>query len=284
MTAPSRSPSSRPRSTGRLVAIGAIALLTFSACAGPPEPRSRAGDPAATTTTRPGPDLSNVDFGDAPTEGGIPSITEYFTETVGDLSGEIAGLDPATLAALGVGTSVVEVLGLVDEVAGSSYSVGYRVSGEMVAEVPGEPAVSNVYTPSRQKYSFSIGSDAAYQAIVDGDTMIECQLALEWSCTRAASAATEGFGAHDLLYVLGIIAENPGAYDISEYRTTIVGVPVRCIRGEAAPVAGVEDLIEVCITGEGVPLQVRGPGIALDGVWYVPDADPAQFDLPAPVT
>jgi hypothetical protein len=198
---------------------------------------------------------------------------------------QLSAVDQARLGALAVGPIATDFLGLVLEVQNSSYSVGYRLQGDVVAKLPAETFVSIVHTPKRQKVAVRSSESVGYELFWDGPTAIECVQALNWTCKPAqAPPEDKRFGAEALLYPLVAIVQSPGSFDSQSYETAIVGVPVRCMRG--TPTIGIEGVgvIEVCVTGEGVPLKAVLPGITLDGVWYRPSADPAQFTPPAPIT
>ncbi len=275
----------RPKRFMAFVVVGVLIGSLAASCTVPSAPSSR-GVAGGTSTTRPGADLSGFDFAAGPEAAQDPAaFTSSLTAGLGELGGVAVGLDPQRLAVVGAGAAVSDFLGLVDDVQATPYSVGYEVSGDLVPEnSPGNLTLSIVHTTSKHKYTAMAGADIGFEMIIEGDDALQCQKTGRWTCReRKRPGQTQILGAHHFLYMLGLVADNPGAFDISEYTTEIIGVPVRCTKGVPAPTAPVNDVIEVCITAEGVPIQVSGPGIVLTGVWYEPFADDSEFARPTNV-
>lgn len=191
-----------------------------------------------------------------------------------------ANVPPDALAAVAVGPVAMDFLALVTRVQQEDYSVSYSLRGKSVSAVPGDSFVTIVHTPRRQKTEVRAGSIVGAQ-FVDGTTATACTKITEWECKPSPQPVSQSAGAETLLYFLGLVVQNPGAFDTKTYRSEIVGVPVNCIRADPIEAAGDMGLIEVCVTAEGVPLRAVVPDLTLDGVWYSPSADPADLEPPA---
>lgn len=258
-----------------VVALCAVVAAVTVSCSDGGDASRIGGKGAGETTTTRAP-LIPPDSYDAVRNAKDPnSFLSAFTS----LGASAANTSPAALAAVAVGPVAMDFIALVTRVQQEDYSVAYRIRGKSVSAVPGETFLTIVHTPSRQKIEMRAGSAVGAQ-FVEGDTSTTCTKIAEWDC-KSAPPTSRPAGAEVLLYFLGLVAQNPGAFDTETYQSDIVGVPVNCIRAEPVTAATDLGLIEVCVTAEGVPLRAVMPDLTLDGVWYKPSADPA--DLVPPV-
>lgn len=264
-----------------IVSLCLVAALLASSCSETSASRSR-----FSTTTTTGPERSEPlippEFLEGSAgSGDVFSFTETLERGLGSLTTVVA---PEDLAAIAVGPGALDYLNIYEDLKEASYSVGYKVQGEIVASVPGAVSFSIVHEPARVKNTAVTDDAIATMVVQDGDAVTTCVKFGTWTC-EPAKAGTEAFGADVFLLLLGVIAETPGAFDVENYTTTVVGVPVRCLKGtpvsSAASSTGLSSPIEVCVTGEGVPLRVAIPTLTLEGVWYRPSVAPGEFDLPA---
>lgn len=152
----------------------------------------------------------------------------------------------------------MDFLALVTRIQHEDYSVAYRLRGKSVSAVPGDSFLTIVHTPGDQKTEVQAGSVTAAQ-FVDGTSVIACTKVAAWECKPSPQPVSTPVGAEALLYFLGLVVQNPGAFDTKTYQTDIVGVPVNCIRADPIEAAGEIGLIEVCVTAEGVPCAASCP-------------------------
>lgn len=255
-----------------------VAALVFAgACSGSDDDSSRIGrkGPGETTTTRA--PLIPAGSYDALRNAKDPNS---FLDAFAGLGAAGSSMAPDALAAVAVGPVAMDFLALVTRVQQEDYSVSYRLRGKSVGAIPGDGFLTIVHTPGRQKTEVQTGTVQAAQ-FVEGTTSTTCTKIAEWECKTSPQPASVPVGAESILYFLGLVVQNPGAFDTRTYQTEIVGVPVNCIRAEPIEAAGDVGLIEVCVTAEGVPLRGVVPDLTMDGVWYTPSASAADLQLPA---
>lgn len=267
----------RPRRVRIAVAAvcSVVAALAVSCSGGDDASRIGRKGPGETTTTR-APLIPPASF-DALRNAKDPNS---FLTAFGSMGAAAANVPPDALAAVAVGPVAIDFMALVTRVQQEDYSVAYRLRGKSVSAVPGDTFLTIVHTPNAQKVEMRTGSLTAAQ-FTEGSTATSCMKATGWECTTSTQPPSKGIGAESLLFFLGLVVQNPGAFDTKTYRTDIVGVPVNCIRADPIEAAGDVGLIEVCVTAEGVPLRAVVPDLTLDGVWYEPSADPADLVPPA---
>lgn len=260
-----------------LAAIGLAACLLTGACSGGSGDDSRIGGkgPGETTTTR-APLIPQGSY-DALRNAKDPNS---FMDAFAGLGAAGANVPPDALAAVAVGPVAMDFLALVTRVQHEDYSVAYRLRGQSVGAIPGDGFLTIVHTPGRQKTQVRAGSVEAAQ-FVEGSTATACTRITEWQCETSPVPVSTPPGAESILYFLGLVVQNPGAFDTRTYQTEIIGVPVNCIRADPIEAAGDVGLIEVCVTAEGVPLRGVVPDLTMDGVWYTPSASAADLEHPA---
>jgi len=261
-----------------LTAAVGVLVLALGACSGSSGGESRlggdGGEAAVSSTTR-APIIPPQAY-DALRNAKDPNS---FLTAFGAAGAQLQAIPPEALAAVAVAPAAIDFMNLVTRVQNGTYTVAYRVSGDMVADLPGETYLTIVHTPDAQKMSVRSGSleAAEYRA---GGQLVSCVKVLEWDCEPARPAGTEATGAEVLLSFLGLVIEQPGAFDTSTYRTQIVGVPVNCIRAQPVQAAADLGVVEVCVTAEGVPLRGTISDLSLEGVWYKPAADAGDLSAP----
>lgn len=253
----------------------ATAVVAAACSAGGDESRIGRSKPGDTTTTR-APLIPPGSY-DALRNAKDPNS---FLSAFSSLGAAGANVPPDALAAVAVGPVAMDFLALVARVQHEDYSVAYRMRGKSVSAVPGDSFLTIVHTPGKQKVEVRAGSVVAAQ-FVEGTTATACTKVAGWECKTSPQPVSNSVGAEVLLYFLGLVVQNPGAFDTRTYQTDVVGVPVNCIRAEPIAAAGDVGLIEVCVSAEGVPLRGVVPDLTLDGVWYQPSADPADLVPPA---
>ncbi|MBX7161656.1 MAG: hypothetical protein K1X95_15315 [Acidimicrobiia bacterium] len=257
-------------------AVCVSACVAAAACSGGSDgSRIGRGGSAETTTTR-APLIPPGSY-DALRQAKDPNS---FLDAFGALGVAGSNIPPDALAAVAVGPVAMDFLALVTRIQHEDYSVAYRLRGKSVSAVPGDSFLTIVHTPGDQKTEVQAGSVTAAQ-FVDGTSVIACTKVAAWECKPSPQPVSTPVGAEALLYFLGLVVQNPGAFDTKTYQTDIVGVPVNCIRADPIEAAGEIGLIEVCVTAEGVPLRGVVPDLTLDGVWYTPSVDPADLVPPA---
>lgn len=261
-----------------------LALLTAAACSPAKNPVSRTGSTPAPEGGTPGQDVLDV----PPARGaqgldGLAGALQGGIPGGGDMDAAAAGLAVAAAA-----PDLNGFLGLVKDVQAKSYSVSYRVKAPSL-KLPGDVFATFVHTPRQSKVGLQ-AAGIAYEQITTPSGRVDCVQSGAWACKKGAATAKSTVGPEMLFGGLVLVAQAPGAFKMRTYETSIVGVPVRCFRGE--PIGGAKtgeksstslSTIEVCVTGEGVPLKSVLPGITLDGVWYRPSATTSEFAPPARV-
>lgn len=257
-----------------------VTVALLAACSGAGAGRSRL---ATTTSTAPAKAEQVVPAQVLAGKGQPSTVYDFSALLAGGLDELSTSVSPDALAAVAVGPIAVDFMNLVERVEKQSYSVGYRARGELVAELPSELAFTIVHTTQTTKNAGTAGPDLAVESIVTGSDAIVCQKVGAWSCKRE-KATSEPITAASLLYVSAVFVQSPGAFEMSDYKTSIVGVPVRCIKGTPlATDAASMGTVELCVTGEGVPLRVEVPELVLEGVWYQPSVAKDAFVPPAAV-
>lgn len=259
-----------------VAALWIAAAVASSACsAGGDDSRIGRSQPGETTTTR-APLIPPGSY-DALRNAKDPNS---FLEAFGSLGVAGSAIPPDALAAVAVGPVAMDFIALVTRVQHQDYSVAYRLRGKSVSAVPGDSFLTIVHTPGNQRVEVQAGSVVAAQ-FVEKTTATACVKLADWDCQTSPQPATTPVGAEALLYFLGLVVQNPGAFETRTYQTDIVGVAVNCIRAEPIQSAGDIGLVEVCVTAEGVPLRGVVPDLTLDGVWYTPSVDPSDLVPPA---
>ncbi|MCC7077261.1 MAG: hypothetical protein IT198_09060 [Acidimicrobiia bacterium] len=260
-----------------MVALAAAACVVIVSCSEQAATSGRIDE--TTTTTGPAAPFIPPAF----LEGTSSDVFSFSDMIKGGLADLATVSSPEELALIATGAGAMDYLGLYEDVKKASYSVGYRVQGELVASVPGAVAFSIVHEPGRVKNTVAADDAVATMVIEDASAVTTCAKVGTWMC-EPAEKGVHAYGAETLLLLLGLVAETPGAFDIETSMTEVIGVPVKCLTATpvgSASAAGITSPIEVCVTGEGIPLRVMVPTLTLEGVWYQPHVDPAEFELPA---
>ena|GEM_PF-1951828 len=191
------------------------------------------------------------------------------------------------MALFAIAPQIIDFIALQERVQRQKYRVGYTASGPYFDRFSSQLFLTIVHDARHHRVTGVSGTSLAFQYfILEDRTEHSCVKLSEWLCepSQIENNLTD-MGAETLLYSFALVADDPKVYELRTYDTEIVGVPVRCLQAERKIPASDEQHdgdVEVCVTGEGVPLRARTPDLTLEGIWYEPTSTAEDFVLPAP--
>ena len=176
-------------------------------------------------------------------QGGIPS---------GNMEAAAAGLAAAAAA-----PDLNGFLALVKDVQAKSYSVSYRVKAPSL-KLPGDVFATFVHTPRQSKVGLQ-AAGIAFEQITTSSGRVDCVRSGAWVCRKGAATAQSTVGPEMLFGGLVLVSQAPGAFKMRTYQTSIVGVPVRCFRGEPISGAKADEKSSTPLSTNASPAPPAGP-------------------------
>jgi hypothetical protein len=176
----------------------------------------------------------------------------------------------------GLAVDLQDFLGSAAAVGGKRFTVDYNLGPagrSRVAQRPPQRRVDVISADGRVT-RFIVTGNASYSCRQSGGA---------WTCAAASAAPSIGlFTPEAIEAAVKGFTDNAAAFTFALEPRTIAGSPARCL--VVTPKSGSQVPEVLCISPEGVPLQITSGGQTVAALAYLPDAAGSDFALPAKPT